>query len=77
MPVRARVRRQGKPGWVLSAHYFNSNIDMAARGVGIPDEVGALLPDTQVALLRVLQERKFERVGEGPYTRSRPCCHES
>jgi len=32
---------------------------------GGTDEVGELLPDTQVALLRVLQEREFERVGEG------------
>src|SRR6202011_4870482 len=27
------------------------------------EEGGELLPDTQVALLRVLQEREFERVG--------------
>src|SRR5260370_5165658 len=29
------------------------------------DEVGQLVPDTQAALLRVLQEREFERVGGG------------
>jgi transcriptional regulator with GAF, ATPase, and Fis domain len=29
------------------------------------DEVGELLPDTQFALLRVPQEREFERVEEG------------
>jgi transcriptional regulator with GAF, ATPase, and Fis domain len=29
------------------------------------DELGELLPDTQVALLRVLQKREFERVGGG------------
>jgi transcriptional regulator with GAF, ATPase, and Fis domain len=37
--------------------------EMADGGTIFLDEVGELLPDTQVALLRVLQEREFERVG--------------
>src|SRR5713226_2215183 len=39
--------------------------ERADGGTIFLDEVGELLPDTQVALLRVLQERKFERVGGG------------
>jgi transcriptional regulator with GAF, ATPase, and Fis domain len=39
--------------------------EMADGGTIFLDEVGELLPDTQVALLRVLQEREFERVGGG------------
>ncbi len=39
--------------------------EMADGGTIFPDEVGELLPDTQAALLRVLQEREFERVGGG------------
>ena len=37
--------------------------ELADGGTIFLDEVGELLPETQVALLRVLQERKFERVG--------------
>ena len=37
--------------------------ELADRGTIFLDEVGELLPDTQVALLRVLQELEFERVG--------------
>jgi PAS domain S-box-containing protein len=39
--------------------------EMAHGGTIFLDEVGELLPDTQAALLRVVQEREFERVGGG------------
>src|SRR5262249_25838263 len=39
--------------------------ELAHGGTIFLDEVGELLPDTQVALLRVLQERELERVGGG------------
>jgi len=37
--------------------------ELAHGGTIFLDEVGELSPDIQVALLRVLQEREFERVG--------------
>jgi formate hydrogenlyase transcriptional activator len=37
--------------------------ELADGGTIFLDEVGELLPETQIALLRVLQERTFERVG--------------
>jgi formate hydrogenlyase transcriptional activator len=37
--------------------------ELADGGTIFLDEVGEVSPDTQVALLRVLQEREFERVG--------------
>jgi formate hydrogenlyase transcriptional activator len=37
--------------------------ELADGGTIFLDEVGELQPDTQVALLRMLQEREFERIG--------------
>jgi transcriptional regulator with GAF, ATPase, and Fis domain len=37
--------------------------ELAHSGTIFLDEIGELLPETQIALLRVLQERRFERVG--------------
>jgi len=54
-----------KGAFTGAMHRRLGRFELADGGTIFLDEVGELLPDTQVALLRVLQEREFERVGGG------------
>jgi PAS domain S-box-containing protein len=52
-----------KGAFTGATHRRIGRFELADGGTIFLDEVGELSPDTQVALLRVLQEREFERLG--------------
>ena len=52
-----------KGAFTGALHQRLGRVESADGGTLFLDEIGELSPETQVALLRVLQEREFERVG--------------
>jgi PAS domain S-box-containing protein len=52
-----------KGAFTGALHRRVGRFELAQGGTLFLDEVGEIPPDTQVALLRVLQERRFERIG--------------
>ena len=52
-----------KGAFTGATHRRLGRFELADGGTIFLDEVSELLPDTQAALLRVLQEREFERIG--------------
>jgi transcriptional regulator with GAF, ATPase, and Fis domain len=52
-----------KGAFTGAAHQRLGRFELASGGTLFLDEVGELPPETQIALLRVLQEHEFERVG--------------
>jgi PAS domain S-box-containing protein len=52
-----------KGAFTGALHQRIGRFELAEGGTIFLDEIGELLPETQIALLRVLQEREIERVG--------------
>ena len=52
-----------KGAFTGATHQRRGRIELAEGGTFFLDEIGELRPDLQAKLLRVLQERQFERVG--------------
>ena len=52
-----------KGAFTGALHRRMGRFELAEGGTLFLDEIGELPPETQIALLRVLQEREFERVG--------------
>jgi PAS domain S-box-containing protein len=61
--ISAELFGHEKGAFTGAAQRRLGRFELADGGTIFLDEIGELLPDTQVALLRVLQEREFERVG--------------
>ena len=59
-----------KGAFTGATHRRLGRFELADGGTIFLDEVGELLPDTQATLLRVLQEREFERIGGSELVRA-------
>jgi transcriptional regulator with GAF, ATPase, and Fis domain len=63
LQVLGRIQSIAPPDAVLRFHERQGRFELANGGTIFLDEIGDLPSETQLALLRVLQERTFERVG--------------
>jgi len=60
---RAKARPEKKGAFTGALQRRLGRFESADGGTIFLDEIGDLPPETQVALLRVLQEREIERIG--------------
>ena len=60
---KANCSAHEKGAFTGAAAQKKGRLEIADGGVVFLDEIGELAPALQVKLLRVLQEREFERVG--------------
>ncbi len=61
--IHNRSRRSGRPFVRVNCAAILGRFEVANGGTIFLDEIGDIPPETQIALLRVLQERELERVG--------------